>query len=91
MPHTDAGTEPAWLDLRHRRILGWMMLSAALVAGLAGLSALCFMLGLRLWAAGFALATMAAAPTLLFGHAQDWWHHRRGRRRSHRQRPDAFP
>ena len=91
MPRTDSGTAPEWLDLRHRRILGWFLLSGALVAGLAGLSALSFVLGLRLWAAVFALALLATSPLLLFGPMQDWWRHRRGRRRRHRARPDAFP
>ncbi|WP_165838698.1 hypothetical protein [Roseicella frigidaeris] len=87
MPRTDASRPPAWLDARHRRLLGW----AALVGLLAGLTVLAFALGARLLAALLALAMLAATPVLGVGPALDWWRHRRPHRRRHRHRPESFP
>ena len=69
-----------WLDPRHRALLGWAALGAAAVGALAALTVAAFALGARLWAAGFALATVAAAPLLAAGPLLDWWRHRRGSR-----------
>jgi type IV secretory pathway TrbD component len=90
-PHTDTSEAPEWLGLRHRRLLGWVMLSGGVVGVLAGLSALCLLLGARLWAAGFALAMLAAAPLVAVGPGLDWWRHRRPHRRRHRSRSPDFP
>ena len=65
-------------------------MAAALLAGLAGLSIVALALGWRLLAAGFALALLLASPLLLLGPVQDWWRHRRGRKRRHRVRPEGF-
>ena len=83
-----------WLGPRHRRLVLRVGLAAALVGALAGLTVASFALGARLWAAGFALATLTATPLLLVGPGLDWWRHGRwaGRRwRAHRQRPEEFP
>ena len=90
-PRTDTGSPPEWLGPRHRRILAWSALGAVVEGGLAGLTVLCFLLGARLWAAGSALALIAASLLLLVGPLQDWWHHRRPHRRRHRTRPADFP
>ena len=90
-PHTDESDAMAWLGPRHRRLLGLVALAAFLVGGLAGLTVACLVFGARLWAAGLALATHAAAPLLLVGPGLDWWRHRRGRQRRHRARPARFP
>jgi len=90
-PRTDTAEAPEWLGPRHRHLLAWAALGAGLTGGLAGLSVLCLMLGARLWAAGFALATLAAAPLLVVGPALDWWRHRRPHRRRHRTRSADFP
>ena len=92
-PHTrEPGAPPMeWLGVRHRRLLVSVALAAALVGLLAGLTVASFVLGARLWAAAFALATLAAAPLLLVGPGIDRWRHRAGRRRAHRQRPGDFP
>jgi hypothetical protein len=55
------------------------------------LTVLAFALGLRLLAAGLALATLAATPLLGIGPLLDWWRHRRPHRRRHARRPDDFP
>ncbi len=85
----DPGME--WLGLRHRRLLLATAAAALLVGALAGLTVACFVLGARLWAAGFALGTLAAAPLLLVGPGLDWWRHGRARRQRHRTRPEHFP
>ena len=90
-PRTDTGEAPVWLGPRHRLVLGWVMLTSLAVGGLAALSALCLMLGARLWAAGFALAMLAATPLLAVGPGLDWWRHRRPHRRRHRSRSPDFP
>ncbi len=93
IPHTrDPGPPPMeWLGARHRRLVLSVAVAAALVAVLTGLTVASFVLGARLWAAGFALATLAAAPLLLVGPGIDRWRHRAGRRRVHRHRPGDFP
>jgi hypothetical protein len=91
VPRTDAGAPPEWLGLRHRRIIGWVAFGGAVTGGLAGVTVTCFVLGARLWAAGFALATLAAAPLLAVGPVLDWWWHRRPLRRRHRVRSERFP
>ncbi len=92
-PHTREPAAPPmeWLGPRHRRLL-LAVAAAALVLGLlAGLTVACFVLGARLWAAGFALATLAAVPLLGVGPGLDWWRHRRrGPRQVHRARPEQF-
>lgn len=90
-PRTDTGAEPEWLGPRHRRILAWMALGAVAEGTLAGFTVILLALGLRLWAACFALATLAASPLLLAGAVQDWWRHRRPHRHRHRSRPPDFP
>jgi hypothetical protein len=81
----------AWLGPRHRRLILAVAAAALLVGALAGLTIACFVLGARSWAAGFALATLAAAPLLGLGPGLDWWRYRRrGPRRVHRQRPQEF-
>ncbi|MBY0333979.1 MAG: hypothetical protein K2X49_25255 [Acetobacteraceae bacterium] len=92
-PRTRDPAPPAmeWLGARHRRLLLAVALPAALVGLLAGLTVACFVLGVRLWAAGFALGTLAAAPLMLVGPGLDWWRHGRRRRHVHRQRPGEFP
>lgn len=89
----DAAAPPMeWLGPRHRRMLLLVALAALLVGVLAGLTVACFVLGARLWAAEFALATLAATPLLLLGPGLDWWRHARRRRRPVRlQRPEGFP
>lgn len=80
-----------WLGPRHRRLILAVAAAAAVVGALAGLTVACFVLGARLWAAVFALATLAGLPLLGIGPALDWWRHgRRGRRTAHRQRPEGF-
>jgi hypothetical protein len=91
IPRTDTGQAPEWLGPRHRRILAWTALGAVVSGGCAGLTLLCFLIGARLAAAWFALATLATAPLLLVGPAEDWWRHRRPHRRRHRNRPGRFP
>jgi len=92
VPRTHARpAEMEWLGPRHRRLLVAVAAAAGLVGALAGLTIGCFVLGARLWAAGFALGTLAAVPLLLVGPGIDWWRHGRGRRHRHRQRPAAFP
>jgi hypothetical protein len=86
-PSTDTATAPEWLGPRHRHLLAWAALGAGATGGLAGLTVLCFVL----WAAGFALATLAAAPLLGIGPLLDWWRHQRPHRRRHRQRSPDFP
>ncbi len=71
-------------------MLGLGALAALLLGALAALSILALALGWRLLAAGFALALLLASPLLLLGPAQDWWRHRRGRRRRHLRRPEGF-
>ena len=90
-PRTDTATEPEWLGPRHRHLLAWAALGAGATGSLAGLTVLCFVLGARLWAAGFALATLAAAPLLGIGPLLDWWRHQRPHRRRHRRRSPDFP
>jgi hypothetical protein len=90
IPRTDGGTPPGFLSARHRRLLGLGALAAALLLGLAGLAVLALGLGWRLAAAGFGLGFLLACPLLLLGPAQDWWRHRRGRRRRHRARPPGL-
>ncbi len=90
IPRTDAAGTMEWFGPRHRRLLVTCAGAGLLVATLASLSALCLVLGARLAAALAALGTLAAAPLLLLGPGLDWWRHRRGRRRRHRQRPDHF-
>lgn len=90
-PRTDTSRPPAWLDARHRRLLGWTAVGAMAVGLLAGLTVASFALGARLLAALFALATLAATPLLGVGPALDWWRHRRPHRRRHRSRPESFP
>lgn len=90
-PSTDTATAPEWLGPRHRHLLAWAALGAGATGSLAGLTVLCFVLGARLWAAGFALATLAAAPLLGIGPLLDWWRHQRPYRRRHRQRSPDFP
>lgn len=91
LPRTDTGAPAAWLSPRHRGLLAWAALGAAATGSLAGLSVLSLALGARPWAAGFALATLAAAPLLVVGPALDWWRHRRPHRRRHRSRSPDFP
>lgn len=91
IPRTDTAALPEWLGPRHRRILAWSAFGVAVEGGWAGLTVLCFLLGARPWAAGFALALLAASPLLLVGPVQDWWRHRRPHRRRHRTRPADFP
>lgn len=86
-PTTDDSAPAAWLDARHRLMLGLFGLGLVLVGGLAGASVAALLSGARGWAAAFALATLLASPLLLLGPVQDWWRHRRGRRRSHAARP----
>lgn len=90
VPRTDAAEPMEWLGLRHRRLLASYAGAGLVIGGLAGLSALCFVLGARFAAAIAALATLASTPLLLLGAGIDWWRHRRGRRRRHRHRPDRF-
>ncbi|GGC29651.1 hypothetical protein GCM10011504_04850 [Siccirubricoccus deserti] len=90
-PRTDTAEPPEWLGPRHLRLLGWAALGAGLTGGLAALSVACLALGARLWAAGFALAVVAASPLLVLGPVLDWWRHRRPRRQRHRSRPEGFP
>ncbi|WP_149537624.1 hypothetical protein [Siccirubricoccus phaeus] len=90
MPRTDHASPPQWLDARHRALLGWAALGAVATGGLAGLSVACLALGAQRWAAGFALAMLAAAPLLGVGPVLDWWRHRRPYRQRHRQRPGDF-
>jgi hypothetical protein len=66
-----------WLDGRHRALLAWAALGGLVIGGFATLTVFAFALGQRLWAAVFALATLAAAPLLGAGPALDWWRHRR--------------
>lgn len=68
-----------------------MALGAAITGALAGLTVLSLALGARLFAAGFALATLAAAPLVGVGPLLDWWRHRRPYRRRHAARPESFP
>lgn len=80
-----------WLGPRHRRLILSVGAAAMAVGVLAGLTVACFVLGARLWAAGFALATLAAVPLLAVGPGLDWWRHgRRGPRRVHHHRPDGW-
>lgn len=80
-----------WLGPRHLRLVWAVAAAAGLVGALAGLTVACFVLGARLWAAGFALGTLAATPLLGLGPGLDWWRHgRRGPRQAHRTRPEAF-
>lgn len=90
VPRTDRATPPAWLDARHRALLGWAAAGAGLIGGLAGLSVFCLALGARIWAAGFGLAVLLAAPVLAVGPTLDWWRHRRPLRRRHATRPEDF-
>ncbi len=90
-PRTDRATAPEWLGRRHRQLLAWAALGAGATGGLAALTVFCFVLGARLWAAGFALATLAAAPLLAVGPVLDWWWHRRPYRQRHRTRSPEFP
>jgi hypothetical protein len=90
-PRTDTGEASEWLGPRHRQIVGWVMLAGMAGGALAGLSALCLVIGARLWAAGFALAMLAAMPLVAVGPALDWWRHRRPHRRRHRSRSPDFP
>jgi len=87
----EAGKPPGWLDARHRRMLGWVVFGTVVTGALAGLAVLSLALGTRLAAAGFALATLAAAPLIAVGPAIDWWRHRRPRRQGHARRPGGFP
>jgi membrane protein implicated in regulation of membrane protease activity len=80
-----------WLGKRHRRLLLLVAAAAALEGLLAGLAVASLALGARLWAAGFALATLVAAPLLLVGPGLDRWRHRAPRRRVHHRRPEEFP
>jgi hypothetical protein len=91
IPRTDTAEPSEWLGPRHLRLLGWVALGAGLSGGMAALSVACLALGARLWAAGFALAVVAAAPLLLVGPALDWWRYRRPHRQRHRCRPEMFP
>jgi hypothetical protein len=80
-----------WLGARHRRLVLAVAAAAATLGLLAGLTVACFVLGARLWAAGFALATLAAVPLLGIGPGLDWWRHGRpGRRSVHHRRPSGF-
>ena len=90
-PRTDDSRPPDWLSPRHRALVGWVAAGAGTTLGLAGLTVVTFVLGARLAAAGFALATIAASPLIGVGPTLDWWRHRRPRRRRHRARPDSFP
>ncbi len=90
MPRTDSSAPPAFLSYRHRLLLGLSAMAALLLAGLAAASIISLALGWRLLAAGFGLLTLLASPLLLLGPAQDWWRHRRGRRRRHHTRPAGF-
>jgi hypothetical protein len=65
-------------------------MAALLLAALAGGAVLSLALGWRFLAAGFGLLTLMASPLLLLGPVQDWWRHRRGRRRRHLTRPEGF-
>jgi hypothetical protein len=65
-------------------------MAALLLAALAAGSIVSLALGWRLLAAGFGLLALLASPLLVLGPAQDWWRHRRGRRRRHLTRPENF-
>jgi hypothetical protein len=65
-------------------------MAALLLAALTGASIVSLAFGWRFLAAGFGLLTLLASPLLLLGPAQDWWRHRRGRRRRHFTRPENF-
>lgn len=91
IPRTDTGTAPEWLGPRHRRVLAWTALGAMATGALAGLCVLCFILGARLWAAGLALAMLAATPLVAVGPVLDWWRHRRPHRHRHLSRSRDFP
>ncbi len=65
-------------------------LAAFLMLACAGMAVLALGLGWRAAAAGFGLGFVLACPLLLLGPMQDWWRHRRGRRRRHRARPPGF-
>ena len=86
-PTTDDSAPPSWLGARHRLMLGLFGLGLVLVGGLAGASVAALLSGARGWAAAFALATLLASPLLVLGPVQDWWRHRRSRRRAHAARP----
>ena len=90
-PRTDTAVAPEWLGPRHRHLLAWAAFAAGATGALAGLTVLCFILGARIWAAGFALATLAAAPLMAVGPTLDWWRHRRPYRRRHHSRSPDFP
>ena len=90
VPRTDSGTPPPFLSIRHRRLLGLSALAALLLVALAGGAVVSLALGWRLLAAGFGLLTLLGSPLLLLGPVQDWWRHRRGRRRRHLTRPEGF-
>ncbi len=90
VPRTDESEAMEWLGARHRLLLVSVAAASTLIGVLAGLTMLSLALGARLWAAGLALATLAAAPLPLLGPGLDWWRHRRGRRRRHRSRPARF-
>ena len=70
--------------------MGVSALSALLLLALVAGSVLSLALGWRLLAAAFGLLTLLASPLLLLGPVQDWWRHRRGRKRRHRVRPEGF-
>jgi hypothetical protein len=91
VPRTDESEAMEWLGPRHRWLLTSVATASALIGVLAGLTVLSLALGARLWAAGLALATLAAAPLPLLGPGLDWWRHRRGRCGRHRSRPGRFP
>ncbi len=90
VPRTDGGTPPAFLSSRHRLLLGLSAIAALLLGVSATSSVICLALGWRVPAAGFGLLTLLASPLLLLGPVQDWWRHRRGRRRRHFSRPEGF-
>jgi hypothetical protein len=90
LPRTDPSTPPPFLSRRHRLALGLSAGAALLLAALAGAAVLALALGWRAGAALAGLAFLAATPLLALGPAQDWWRHRRGRRRAHRVRPPGF-
>jgi hypothetical protein len=87
---TDSGTPPGFSSPRYRRLMGLGALATALMLACAALAILALGLGWRLAAAGFGLGFVLACPLLLLGPVQDWWRHRRGRRRRHHTRPPGF-